>query len=77
MVEAVGVTVIDVPFPAWVPPHEPEYHSQLAFSPNEPPVNVNVEEAEKQTTDGDALADVAAAEDWLIVTEVLPEIVQE
>ncbi len=37
-----GVTATDVPDPTAVPPQLPEYHSQLALVPRDPPKTVNV-----------------------------------
>ena len=68
-----GVTVIDVPFPAVVPPHETVYHRHVAPVPDVPPVKVNVDEAPGQTAAGDAFADDAALEIVFNVTVVLTQ----
>ena len=67
MVE-VGLTVIDVPVPAAVPPQLPVYHAQVV---PDPPVAVKVLLAPEQIVDGLALAEVGAAGAALTVTVVV------
>ena len=65
--------MIDVPFPAKVPPHETVYHCHVAPVPNVPPVTVNVEETPEHTEVGEALAIEAAVDDVFNVTVVLTQ----
>ena len=58
----VGETVIEVPFPAEVPPQETVNHCHVAPVPNVPPVKVKIEEAPEQISVGFAEAEVAAIE---------------
>ena len=67
--------MIDVPFPAVVPPHETVYHCHVAPVPNVPPVKDNVDEAPGQMAVGDAFADEAAVEVVFNVTVVLTQVV--
>ena len=67
MVE-VGLTTIDVPVPAAVPPQLPVYHAQVV---PDPPVAVNVLLEPEHIVDGAALADVGATGSGLTVTVVL------
>ena len=67
--------MIDVPFPAVVPPHETVYQCHVAPVPNVPPVNDNVDEAPVQTEVDDAFADDAALEVVFNVTVVLTQVV--
>ena len=67
----VGLTVIDVPVPAAVPPQLPVYHLQL--SPD-PPVAVNVLLAPEQIVVGLADADVGATGSGLTVTDVVAQV---
>ena len=67
--------MIDVPFPAEVPPHETVYHCHVAPVPNVPPVNDNVDEAPGQIAVGNAFADNAAVEVVFNVTVVLTQVV--
>ena len=70
MVE-VGLTVIDVPVPASVPPQLAVYHLQ---SVPDPPVAVNVLLAPEQIVVGLADADVGATGSGLTVTEVVAQV---
>ena len=70
-----GVTVIDVPFPAEVPPHETVYHCQVAPVPKLPPDKVNVEGTPEQTATGFAVAEDAATDGVLRVTVTLAHVV--
>ena len=70
MVE-VGLTVIDVPVPASVPPQLPVYHLQLV---PDPPVAVNVLLAPEQIVAGLADADVGATGSGLTVTVVVAQV---
>ena len=70
MVE-VGLTVIDVPVPAAVPPQLPVYHLQ---SVPDPPVAVSVLLAPEQIADGLADADVGATGIELTVTDVVAQV---
>ena len=67
MVE-VGLTTIDVPVPAAVPPQLPVYQAQVV---PEPPTAVNVLLAPEQIVDGAALADVGAVGSGVTVTVVV------
>ena len=42
MVVLVGETVIEVPVPSAVPPHDPEYQFHVAPVPSVPPISVKV-----------------------------------
>ena len=70
MVE-VGLTVIDVPVPAGVPPQLAVYHLQ---SVPDPPVAVSVLLAPEQIVDGAAFADVGATGSALTVTVVVAQV---
>ena len=70
MVE-VGLTVIDVPVPAAVPPQLPVYHLQ---SVPDPPVAVNVLLVPEQIVVGLADADVGATGSGLTVTDVVAQV---
>ena len=67
--------MIEVPFPADVPPHETIYHCHVDPVPKVPPVNVTVEETPEQTAVGEAFADVATVEVVFNVTIVLTQVV--
>ena len=76
MVVTAGVTVMDVPFPADVPPiHEPVYHCQVAEVPNNPTLNVNIVEFPGHTADGEDSADIEASETILRVTFAVTHVV--
>ena len=70
-----GVTMIEVPFPAFVPPHETVYHCHVAPVPDVPPVKDNVDDAPGQTEVGDAFTDDAAVDVVFNVTVVLTQVV--
>jgi len=70
----VGLTVIPVPVPADVPPHEPEYHLQLPPVPKLPPVKPNAVLCPKQIVDVPVIA-VAGTEVSRTVTVILRQIV--
>ena len=71
----VGETVIEVPLPAVVPPHDTVYHCQVAPVPNVPPDKVIVEDAPEQISVGLAEADDAVT-DWVLrVTVALTHVV--
>ena len=67
--------MIDVPFPADVPPHETIYHCHVAPVPKVPPVNVIVEGTPEQTPVGEAFADDAAIDVVFNETVVLTQVV--
>ena len=66
MVDTDGLTVMELPAPSGVPPHEPEYHCQFAAVPNEPPLTRIIELPPGQTNAGDAAASVGSVEALLI-----------
>ena len=66
-----GVTTIDVPVPARVPPQLPVYHAQVA---PDPPVAVNVLFDPEQIAVGLADADVGATGSGLTVTDVVAQV---
>ena len=70
MVEA-GLTVIDVPVPAAVPPQLPVYQAQVV---PDPPVAVNVLLAPEQIVVGLADADAGATGSGLTVTDVVAQV---
>ena len=72
MVE-VGETVMLVPLPADVPPHEPLYHWNEAPVPRLPPDNVSVDELPLGMSAGDADAPVGGIDCVLAVTVVLTQ----
>ena len=67
----VGLTAIDVPVPASVPPQLAVYHLQ---SVPDPPVAVNVLLAPEQIVVGLADADVGATGSGLTVTDVVAQV---
>ena len=67
--------MIDVPFPAEVPPHETVNHCQVAPVPNVPPLKVKVEDAPEQISVGPAKAEVAATDGVFRLTTVLTQVV--
>jgi len=70
----VGETVTDVPVPALVPPHEPEYHCQLAPVPKEPPVSVSVVEPPVQIVEVPVIP-VGATDKVFTVTVTVAQVV--
>ena len=67
----VGEIIIETSVPISEPPHEDEYQLHIAFVPNDPPVNDNVEAPPGQTPDGEAAVREGAAERELtIILEV-------
>ena len=71
----VGETVIDVPFPADVPPQELVYHCHVAPVPNVPPVIDNVEASPEQISVGFAEAKAAVTDVVFSVTDVFTHVV--
>ena len=57
-----------VPEPTYVPPQLPEYHSQIAPVPKDPPVTVRVVDSPGHTALGVADAPVGALDSVLILT---------
>ena len=65
-----GETLIDTPVPAGVPPHEPEYHCQVA--PGERvPVKVRVDDKAEHNEAGEALEEAGAEGVGFTFTSVL------
>ena len=63
-----------VPFPDGVPPHETEYHCQVAPVPRVPPCNVSVEALPSQIVSEAAVMVVADMDkSWLFIT-ILPQL---
>ena len=71
----VGETVMLVPLPTSVPPHEPLYHWNEAPVPRLPPDNVSVDELPPTMSAGDAEAPVGGIDCVLDVTVVLAQVV--
>jgi hypothetical protein len=62
---------MDEPDPTYVPPHEPEYHSQEAPVPKLPPLTLKVEVPPTQMFEFVPLIDDAAVDKVLTITCIL------
>jgi hypothetical protein len=71
----IGFLIIVLPEPSIVPPHSPEYHSQLPSLPVLPPVRLMVVAAPEQIEEGVAKVDVAEIANAFIVTRMLIQVV--
>ena len=75
IVVIIGETVIEVPLPAEVPPHETVYHCHVAPVPKVPSGIVNVDEAPEQILPGFADAEVGGMEEVFKLTVVFTQVV--
>lgn len=71
-----GDTTTEGPLPINVPPHEPEYHCQLAPVPSDPPTSVSVVDWLGQVGLTDAEILVAAVEFVFTVMVILTQLVE-
>ena len=70
-----GVTIIDDPLPAEIPPHEDVYHCQFAPEPKLPPISPRVELFPGQIGEVPDM-DVGATEFVFKITVVLKQVVE-
>ena len=71
----VGETIIELPFPAIVPPQLSEYQVHCALYPKLPPVNDSVEEEPEERSEGEELAEVGVDEIEPMVMVMLAQVV--